>query len=205
MLRVFLLISLTAVLLASCGTTRLVNEWHEIDYTGEPVSSFFVLAVTDKVSERRFYESAMVDSLRRAGLSATASFRVLEETELTNDVKMIERAIAESNAEVILTTRVIDVTKQKNYVPPAYIYVRHDYRYPHFHDYFHPSFHVMMQPGYESTDTIITLETNIYSAADGKLIWTGNSRSFNPASVKHIVKELAELMIVRLREHRFIR
>jgi hypothetical protein len=37
----------------------------------------------------------------------------------------------------------------------------------------------------------VRLETNIYSASDSKLLWSGISESFNPSSVKSAAGELA--------------
>jgi hypothetical protein len=197
------LLIIATVLLASCSTTQIVEEWHETAYSGPPINSAFVLAVTDKPSERRFYESAMTGHLVANGLNAKASFRLMSEDALSNDAAMIEKAIAESTSDVIITTRVIDITKQTSHAQPGFYYVHHDHR-PNFHSYFNPAFHIMLQPGYETTDTIISLETNIYNAKDGSLLWTGHSRSFNPSSIDQTMQELARLMLTKLRQHGFV-
>ena len=44
------------------------------------------------------------------------------------------------------------------------------------------------------------IETNLYSVKDDKLIWVGVSETFNPASVKTAVKEIAAAVVADLRK-----
>jgi hypothetical protein len=40
-------------------------------------------------------------------------------------------------------------------------------------------------------DTIVTIETRVYSLKQNKLVWAGKSKTTNPANVDHVVKQLA--------------
>ena len=41
------------------------------------------------------------------------------------------------------------------------------------------------------TDTIVTVETLVYSLKQNKLLWAGQSKTTNPSNVDSFVKELA--------------
>ena len=41
------------------------------------------------------------------------------------------------------------------------------------------------------TDTIVTVETLVYSLKQNKLVWVGESKTTNPSNVDAFVKELA--------------
>jgi hypothetical protein len=48
-----------------------------------------------------------------------------------------------------------------------------------------------MQGGEIRTDTIVVVETLIYSLRQNKLVWGGQSRSTNPKNVDQLVQKLA--------------
>ena len=58
----------------------------------------------------------------------------------------------------------------------------------------------MGTPGYVITDTIATIQTNIYDVTSGKLIWTGNSETFNPEDVRTVVRDIAKAIGAELRK-----
>jgi hypothetical protein len=49
---------------------------------------------------------------------------------------------------------------------------------------------VMYDPGTVRTDTILKLQINIYSLAEGKLLWSGVSRTLNPSRIEKLVEDV---------------
>ena len=50
-------------------------------------------------------------------------------------------------------------------------------------------------PGYSSTSTTVRLETNLYDAKTGKLIWSGKSKTMSKDSTDHIMNEVIKAVI----------
>jgi hypothetical protein len=48
-----------------------------------------------------------------------------------------------------------------------------------------------MSGGEIRTDTIVSVETLVYSLKQNKLVWAGQSRTTNPSNVEALVKKLA--------------
>ena len=46
-------------------------------------------------------------------------------------------------------------------------------------------------PGYLTTDTVVSVETLVYSVNQDKLLWAGMSETTNPKKVNDFVRELA--------------
>jgi hypothetical protein len=44
-------------------------------------------------------------------------------------------------------------------------------------------------PGFSSTNTTVRLETNLYDAKTGKLIWSGQSKTMSKDSTDHIMND----------------
>jgi hypothetical protein len=55
-------------------------------------------------------------------------------------------------------------------------------------------------PGYMRTDTIVRIETNIYSVKDGKLLWSGLSESFNPTGPAELVQGIVAAVVSDLKK-----
>jgi hypothetical protein len=55
-------------------------------------------------------------------------------------------------------------------------------------------------------DTTVRIETNLYAttAADGELIWTGTSDSFNPKSAQKIIDGVVKLIAKELKKQKIL-
>lgn len=182
-----------------CASTSIINSWHEDQYGGPKLEKFLVIGLSNVPNRRRFFETAFAEKLTNAGLAAETSFRMIPDDRITDEKSVIESAIQSSSADAILTTRLIDISREQSYVPPSY-----NYAPVGFYDYYYPTYRMMFQPGYVVTNTNVILETNVYSAATKALLWTGNTRTFNPSSAEHVVDELASIVIKELTNFGYI-
>jgi hypothetical protein len=51
---------------------------------------------------------------------------------------------------------------------------------------------VSYSTGSVQTDTLVSIETLIYSLNKDKLLWAGTSRTSNPESLSHLVDEVSD-------------
>lgn len=187
------------LLLGGCASTRVINAWHEDRYTGPKLERFLVIGLSNNPNRRRYFETAFSSVLAEAGIAAEASFRLIPEDDITDEKEVIEAAIRQTSADAILTTRLVDISREQSYVPPSF-----EYAPVGFYDYYYPTHRMLFRPGYVVTNTTVLLETNVYASSSKALLWTGTTRSFNPASADRVVRELAGIVIDRLAEHGFI-
>jgi hypothetical protein len=54
--------------------------------------------------------------------------------------------------------------------------------------------------GYYRVDTVVSVETLIYSVPDGKLIWSGLSRTLNPSEVDDFVEDLVSEAVDEMKD-----
>lgn len=188
-----------AMLLSACASTRIINAWHEDRYEGPVLERFLVIGLSSSPNRRRYFETAFSRHLEAADLASESSFRLIPDEEITDEKEVIEAAISQSSADAILTTRLVDISKEQSYVPPSY-----NYAPVGFYDYYYPTYRMVFQPGYVVTNTTVILETNVYSAKTKELLWTGNTRTFNPASADRIVQELSKIVVDELATYGFI-
>ena len=59
-------------------------------------------------------------------------------------------------------------------------------------------------PGYMVQETIVTLESNIYSVKEDKLVWASQSRTVDPASVTKLVDELIQATVAEMKKQKVL-
>jgi hypothetical protein len=51
---------------------------------------------------------------------------------------------------------------------------------------------------------VVTVEANVYSVADGKLIWASHTKTYNPESVKNLVNDIVDQTAVAMKREKAI-
>ena len=59
-------------------------------------------------------------------------------------------------------------------------------------------------PGYFTTTKIYTIESNVYSIKDDKIIWSGLTETTNPDGVKKMTAEVAQAVYKQMIKEGFI-
>ena len=115
----FVFLSLSALFVASCGTTSLTASWHDDNYSGRKmIDDVLIIAVTKDETIRRLYEDTFVEKMAAENIRAIASY-TLSQPHIKPDEKAIASAVEESGAKAILVTRYLGTDTKEQYRPPA--------------------------------------------------------------------------------------
>lgn len=79
---------------------------------------------------------------------------------------------------------------------PAMTYPSH---YRGFYGYYGYGWPTVYAPAHLQADTVVTIETNVYSVTEDKLLWSGISETFNPSDVATVVNDIADAASRELR------
>jgi len=180
-----------AFLIISCAGTELTQKQVDNAYKGKPVSDILVIAVTGNEHNRRSYEKKFVAHLKSAGVDAIASEEVIP---MPGDLKLKTETILDAvnqykNDAVIITQLIGKEDKDIHTRGPA---TRIGF------------FYYSRDPGYSSTSTTVRLETNLYDAKTGKLIWSGKSNTLSKDSTDQIMNDVIKAVINNLQENKLI-
>ncbi len=115
------------------------------------------------------------------------------------DRSMIEDAVKKHDFDSVLVTRVSGKEKEVSYVPGMAYAIPHG-SYNNFHSYYGNYGPIVHEPGYIYTETIVSLETNLYATKDDKLIWAITTESVNPDQIDKEINSLAEVIVEQLIE-----
>lgn len=152
---------------------------------------------------------------------AMASYELLPDVKDQVDPAKVAEVVKGSGIDGIVTMRMIALEDEVTYHPGGLMPVP----YQTFDAYYSPGYALapfyrgmprLYGAGYPAPmayeyvppsvtkDHYMSIETNIYHAKDGKLIWTGLTRSKNPDERKNLIGEVAAVVRAKLREQRLI-
>jgi hypothetical protein len=187
--------------MVSCSaSTTLKNSWRDPTVTG-PLEFHKVLVVmlTKDGATRRTVEDDVVKRIsERHQVEAVPSYSVLMESDLRN-AEHAKQIVKEAGFDGAVALRVVGVDKEVNYVPGTY-----PSPYYNFWGYYDYAWPAVYDPGYMQTDTIVNIETLVYSLKDDKLVWTGTTESFNPSDLDDLVAGIGAAVSTQMRKEGLI-
>jgi hypothetical protein len=179
-------------LLAGCASnTTLTSTWKSPDapatnLAGQSVATVFI---TGNESQRRSGENALASDLSAQGARAFATFLLLP-TESRFDAETAQARLQKAGATAVVTMRVIGQEQRITY-RPGWVGTG---PYRGFGPYWGMGWGTVYQPGSVRTDTLLSVETLVYSLPAGgtsQLLWASSSRTTNPNGVDALVRSVS--------------
>ena len=116
------------------------------------------------------------------------------------DAETARQRLKAAGASGAVMMRVVGKDQQINYTPgtamPAY--------YGGFGPYWGYGWGTAYSPGYLTTDTILSVETLVYSLNDDKLIWASKSDTVSPTSMNDLVNSLVDATVAEMKKQKVL-
>ena len=183
-----LVLFLVSLALVSCSaSTSMKNSWRDPTVTGPlQFKKILVVMVSEDGTTRRQVEDRIVNRITsRHQAEAVQSYTLLSGDDLKNDERA-KQILAEAGFDGAIDLRLVSTDKEMTYTPGTY-----QQPYYNFWGYYDYAWPTVYQPGYLQTNTIVTMETLIYSMTDNKLVWSGTTETFNPSSLEDTIDGIA--------------
>jgi hypothetical protein len=185
-------------LIIACAGTELTHKQVNEAYKGKPVSDILVIAITGNEDSRRSFEQRFVAQLEAAGVEAIASVDVIPmPADLEMKKETILDAVNQFGNDAVIITHLIGKEEKEVYsrTGPAHI---------GYYDFYHSRYMYAHTTGYSSTSTTLRLETNLYDVKTEKLIWSGQSKTWNKDSKNQIINDVIKVVINDLQNNKLI-
>jgi len=196
------ILAITVILLTGCSQTKVTSSWVDPEYHGDGINNVFVVGVSKDGGLRRIFEDEFVTLFNERGVTSTASYRLVPDEEL-RDEKLLDDKVKASGSDMILMTRLIDIRKDTQYIPPDYVYAPPAAYYGGWHGYYNRAY--MVSPGYTVEYETAVLETNVYDLKTDKLIWSARSDAPTDGNIGKHIKDFARSIITQLAEAKLIK
>lgn len=191
---------------AGCATSRITSSWKAKDAVPQKYNKILVLGLI-RLSDRSIRENMenhMVGDLKSLGYNAVSAlqeygpkaFDKMDEQSAINKIK-------DNGIDAVITIVMLDKEKEKSYVPNNIYYSPFGYYHNYFWGYHTAMYRRIYEPGYYVTNTRYFWESNLYSMADQKLVYSVQTQSFNPSeSIGHeygqlIINDLVKQQVLK--------
>ena len=190
-----MLVVCSVIGLAACATTTYSSSWRAPD--AQPIGSLagqkvVAVVVSKEAAVRRSGEDALASALTARGAQGVASYTLVGD-DIVRDEPRARAAIEASGAIGVVVMRPVAKDKEISSTPST-MYMGPSYG-PYWGGYYGygwgGAWGGVVDPGIR-TDTIVTVETLVYSLKQNKLLWAGQSKTTNPSKVDAFVRELAD-------------
>ncbi len=199
MIRLFKGVAVIVLLVtaAGCASTSIRDSWTAPGLQG-PLDYQKILVVFMDPTEatRRAAEDALVARIGSGQAVASHTLFTMQEVQNAADNEAaVRRTLQGAGVDSAVVMRMVSEQQELSYSPgmtyPAY--------YGGFYGYYGRGWGMAYSPGYMRTDTIVSVETNLYSLDDEELVWAGTTETFNPNDIAKMVNEIADAVNQDLR------
>jgi hypothetical protein len=181
-----------ATIAASCASTEMTSTWTDPTARGASLSRVAVVCLTKDPGLRRMAEDAAAAQM--TGAQAVPSYQVLGDTSL-QDRQTVKAKLMDAGFDGVLIMRLAGVTERVTPVTGPY---------GTFDGYYDWAGAAVYAPGYLETETVVHVVSNLYSLNQNKLIWSGASQTFDPASAKQFMTDVSKAVAKSLQKDRLI-
>lgn len=185
------------VTLAGCASTSIRDSWTAPGIQG-PLDYQKILVVFMDPTEatRRAAEDALVARIGSDRAVASHTMFTVQEVQNADQNESANRGKVEAaGIDSAVIMRLVNEQQKMSYSPgmtyPSY--------YGGFYGYYGRGWGMAYSPGYMRTDTVVSVETNLYSLENDELVWAGTTETLNPNDVAKMVNEIADAVSKDLR------
>ena len=190
------------IILTSCSNTHITSSWREPDKNLKisNLNKVLVVALFKNQSSSHNAEDEMVRYLNGKGLVSYNYFTPNFNKKNENAIRL---RIKKDGFDGAVTMRLLDVDKETNYSQGAI--TTYPVYYQTFSGYYYRNWRYYNEPGYYSPTKTYTVETNVYSIKEDKIIWSGVTETTNPEGVDKMTKEIAKIIFNKMKKEGFIK
>ncbi len=197
---------LVTLVMTGCASVSLVDSWKDAGGPAKRYQKLLVVGVAHKQQMRQVFEEVFAAEVRKKGLAAVPSYTVTgPEEKLSRE--SLEEAVRKSGADGVITTRLVNL-KRDTEVHTGYVMTDRGLINPSFadpmlyppylFDYYNATISYatfVHQSADVTTKRVATLETNLFDAVTGRMVWAGTTSAVNPDGIITASDKLAEAVI----------
>jgi hypothetical protein len=194
------LCALAILPVANAKAVKLLVSWKNPNYSGQKPHRILVIGMSENPEVRADFEDDLSAAIASDAIEVIPGNHILLRPDSPEvDSNYLKGQIRDFKIDAVIVSRLVKVEKTATYIPGHSYSVPYPY-YRSFYGYYGTVWGQVYTPGYLREDTTVRVETNFYAVApaDGELIWTGTSESFNPKSAQKVIDGLVKLIVKEL-------
>ena len=204
------------IILVSCSPgTTITGSWKDPSASG--YKDFFVTVLTHNLGARSVIEHDIATKLRSKDVKVTQSLEIFpSNVKFENEAerKAAVEKVQSLGYDAIITVSLVKKAEETRYVPGTTQYAPMNYGfgtgyngagyYGSFGGYYNYGYSTYSTRGYYEEDKIYFVESNLYDAKTTKLMWSAQSKTFNPSDITSASSDFAWSMVDRLKKDKLV-
>ena len=192
-----LVASSAAIATIAAATPKFTSVWktpvaYEVTFAGKKVAA---LVITQDDSLRVSGEEALARELNARGIQGVPTYRFVPREEL-KEAEKAKGWFARAGVEGVVAMRPVAREQRTSYTPDTWI----NPYYSTFWGYYGYGWGSVYIPGSVSRDTVVIVETTIYSVPRNQLLWAAVSETNNPRDLRGFFEELSKEMVKEMQK-----
>ena len=181
----------SALVVTACASTQYNSTWKApgaapLSFKGRKVAA---LVISKEEDARYEAESALAREITARGAIGIPAFNLIPK-EIVRDKEKAKEFLEKANVAGVVAMRVVGQHEEVTGSIGGY-YSGPNYATFWGSGYYGWGWSGVYAPGYLMTDTVVTVETLVFSLEQDKLVFAARSESTNPSKVGPFIKELA--------------
>ena len=194
---------LLILILSGCSSTTLVSSHKTEGIPPKQYGVILVVGMSENPQTRVAFEEIFSDEMRKRGLKAISSYTIKSLKGKPSRADFVE-AMKKEGADGLLSSHLLDI-KVKRDKKAGFVMTDRGI-YDDFYDYYDGYWGGIgtyatyeSKPVDEILSSVTTIETTLFDAGTGRIIWSGRSNEKNADQLIESTKELSNLVLDALK------
>lgn len=185
---------------AGCGgsSTTIEESWKAPSVAPSRLRNVVTVCISRDGAMRRVVEDAMAQRLAHLGVRAVPVYSVLSDDDDLKDRDRAKAKLMASGYDGVVALRIVGKETKIVATPPTY------YGYWTFDSYWGMAWPGVYDPGYLTTETVVRVETKVFSLADNKLVWEGLSKTVDPNTIRSVIDDVTKVVAETLKKQQIV-
>ncbi|MCF8365510.1 MAG: hypothetical protein K9H16_07005 [Bacteroidales bacterium] len=200
---------LLAVIISACSPSQQVTSYwaNKEAIPDEPFKTIYIMAITQNENRQPLVENELADLLVSRGHKVMLNSQIYPPSfsavkQLSKE--QLKETIENTGSEAILTVALLDTKTETSYNQGvSYSPMNYGY-YGSYYNYYNYYYPVVYSPGYYSVNKTYYIETNFFDVKTDQLLWSIQSKAYNPSDFDSFFKEYSRILLDKLRQEGLI-
>ncbi|UEG48855.1 hypothetical protein LK994_09420 [Ferruginibacter lapsinanis] len=203
-----IIMSILLLFILSCSTSRITNSWKAATIPDKTYNKIMVVGLINNNNRnlREKMEDHLTGDLAEHGYTSVSSLKEYGPKSFENmkESEVVEK-LYNSGIDAVITIVLLDKQREKYYVPGNVYYSPYSVYHRHFWGYYSTIYDRIYTPGYYMVDTKYFWESNFYDLQSKELLYSVQTRSFNPSSAEELAHEYGKMIVGNMAENGIIK
>ena len=177
---------------AACGgSTTIEQSWKAPNLAPSNLHNVVAVYISRDETMRRTVEDSMAQRLGQLGVRAVPAYSILSDDDLKDRDRAKAKLVA-GGYDGAVALRLVGKETKLVATPST------------FDGYWGMAWPGAYNPGYLSTETVVRVETKVFSLADNKLVWSGLSKTVDPNTMRSAIDDVTKVVAKALEKQQIV-